>query len=113
MSFHQPFVHVVEAYDGYVRPRVFQRLPTEDPDILRCREEMKKRGLLKDEDIAKPNAPKAKPVRAGKYRRKTHCNNGHPRTPENIYKGGTCRPCQLHRTRMRYAPNYLSERKEA
>jgi hypothetical protein len=33
--------------------------------------------------------------------RKEHCKRGHPRTPENVWKNGACKPCGLDYQRER------------
>lgn len=34
--------------------------------------------------------------------KKSHCHRGHPRTPNNVNKWGTCKTCDNTRTRERY-----------
>jgi HNH endonuclease len=37
----------------------------------------------------------------------TYCNHGHPKTPENTYKNGQCRPCSIRR-----AAQYMKDHPE-
>lgn len=37
---------------------------------------------------------------------KTHCKNGHARTPENVQKNGECRTCVRERQAAIYARDY-------
>jgi hypothetical protein len=42
---------------------------------------------------------------------KTHCKNGHARTPENLYGKRTCKPCALARNSDYYRKHKISYHK--
>lgn len=46
-----------------------------------------------------------RPPRRPSKPRQTHCIHGHERTPQNLYKGGQCRPCALAKSKRNYSTN--------